>query len=1324
MTSYVDTFILEANRTQSEQYNQTQNTSIWTNSVNSGLHLAVGDKISIDGAFISDLGAEDATIEFKGNIILDKQTFNITEVEKIPYVEDEEEVKSEGRRFKDNDKPRKGFKQKITETTKTIRNVKDNQANIQTCYYKNNNGEFMVNLPFHYILPKKETTIKATPGDAWELVRKNHTITEASNCGLTLAPNPSHILASDYIFDPEGELTQLIIDNSRYMIYGKPEVYYNWVNDGKEVDETSEIYRDIHHHKYLRIRDLLQMEVPIGFNSPAEISDVITTQLQDNTELKYKTIDYDYNSTIINKFSSPYKETKTNKLFNCITWQDCKYSNAQKYYGDETAGGLVTEKLPQRDIGAVDYNCALQYIGIKRPDLYDYGWELNKISIEPPNPNDFLFQYDGSGTQEIDDNGIGNYYRLAGGCVQRQIPIGTIRREPNWLVDMTPIDDVTIKGNVNPYFTNFLQENPFKKWNEPSKLTPTDVYHTLTLDAPDNINYIRINVTPSTKLKFSPYDIINVSCPTHPLNPTICKVTKIVDISSTIQEITFDGLTATSPDTPLGTSFTFTLNANGNQIPLHYTVIHTNYPWNKENLLKFKKFFDTQSKYPELFDVECSNSKSKYRKNYTGWEDEYNGEDISINTHRFLHLQSKLNKDMPKELAVNQEGSGVDKIRNVVNYEYTDTDDINVKTSFGYDNIPSVFSNHGTSLNTVNTASGGDYSSLPLFVKYFPQYKEYGVDMDDDTFNNTKWRDGSEIDYDALSVDGNGLWGGFALKTPGSVCVVPKYNADTADRDWNTVINGSDCEVIKSYAPKNELSQVVAIGIDYPVNSKYEESINDTISFIAQVPLDYLDTFSIYTQIDANGIYQPTATPTLRNIKSLYNIDYYKDWISKSIYDGNDPDNDVIQRKLTVETRRIGYDPHSYAYGNAYIGLYNGLAGLDGISWGAEYLCAIDKQPRLNNRTKTSQTSVTEEMYASQFINEILIGADAPEYSFDDTRSRFNITSLHTAEKITAKYNATFVVVEGTGSASGQTQGQAVPVPDNLGKEVYKLNKVYDFRNFCPSITPYYKTLPIDVFGTEQNDLYPLVYNNPHLKENAIFDSHSGVFFEDFSLTENEWKNSFFGICGFKYSDLNTDKSGNINTRIVDYELNNLSLITTNQNVINANIGEWDGKVTGVANYKNQYPYPTLIHTQNTSGTPVIQKALDTKAPVEIESDSAKIQATNLPTKTLRPYFTIRSDILNNSNFTGGKNEPSLMPVIAILQKNQQYGDFFYGTSDLEFTNTYPRTITQITTQICDPSGKNANLSPNSCVMYKIQKQNNSNLNVYQDVLKANMKKK
>ncbi len=81
------------------------------------------------------------------------------------------------------------------------------------------------------------------------------------------------------------------------------------------------------------------------------------------------------------------------------------------------------------------------------------------------------------------------------------------------------------------------------------------------------------------------------------------------------------------------------------------------------------------------------------------------------------------------------------------------------------------------------------------------------------------------------------------------------------------------------------------------------------------------------------------------------------------------------------------------------------------------------------------------------------------------------------------------------------------------------------------------------------------------------------------------------------------------------------------------------------------------------------------------------------------------------------------MPVVEVLQKESQFGDFFYSSRTLEFTNTYPRTITSIKTQICDPSGQLANISPNSAVLYKIQKQNNANLNVAQEVM-ANLQSK
>ena len=83
------------------------------------------------------------------------------------------------------------------------------------------------------------------------------------------------------------------------------------------------------------------------------------------------------------------------------------------------------------------------------------------------------------------------------------------------------------------------------------------------------------------------------------------------------------------------------------------------------------------------------------------------------------------------------------------------------------------------------------------------------------------------------------------------------------------------------------------------------------------------------------------------------------------------------------------------------------------------------------------------------------------------------------------------------------------------------------------------------------------------------------------------------------------------------------------------------------------------------------------------------------------------------------------MPVVSVLDKMNQYGDFFYsgGPGQIEFTSTQTKTITEVKTAICDPSGAPAVLSPNSCVLYKIIKQNNANLNVIGDIMAKQNKK-
>ena len=83
------------------------------------------------------------------------------------------------------------------------------------------------------------------------------------------------------------------------------------------------------------------------------------------------------------------------------------------------------------------------------------------------------------------------------------------------------------------------------------------------------------------------------------------------------------------------------------------------------------------------------------------------------------------------------------------------------------------------------------------------------------------------------------------------------------------------------------------------------------------------------------------------------------------------------------------------------------------------------------------------------------------------------------------------------------------------------------------------------------------------------------------------------------------------------------------------------------------------------------------------------------------------------------------MPVVGIVPKVSQSGDYFnLESSQLQFTITQPTMLTDVTTSIHDPDGSFSNLSPNSAVLYKIQKTVNADMNVVSTILKEEPTKK
>ena len=101
----------------------------------------------------------------------------------------------------------------------------------------------------------------------------------------------------------------------------------------------------------------------------------------------------------------------------------------------------------------------------------------------------------------------------------------------------------------------------------------------------------------------------------------------------------------------------------------------------------------------------------------------------------------------------------------------------------------------------------------------------------------------------------------------------------------------------------------------------------------------------------------------------------------------------------------------------------------------------------------------------------------------------------------------------------------------------------------------------------------------------------------------------------------------------------------------------------------------------------------------------------------LSPIYLIKSDLLN-PQYIGGREGTSTLPIIAVVDKTNGFGDYYSGATDSTiFTNTIPRTIQNIKTSIVDSDGSESRVDEGSCVIYKITKQIKNNSVVLQNIL-------
>jgi hypothetical protein len=397
---------------------------------------------------------------------------------------------------------------------------------------------------------------------------------------------------------------------------------------------------------------------------------------------------------------------------------------------------------------------------------------------------------------------------------------------------------------------------------------------------------------------------------------------------------------------------------------------------------------------------------------------------------------------------------------------------------------------------------------------------------------------------------------------------------------------------------------------------------------------------------------------------------------------------------IVESTRKIGFDQHFSAPGMSYV-------------------LPSDMRPNIAAVTNASNSVIDTYVngpsdYNLKFYNDedatttaqLYFGANAPKLNWNGTN--FTLTDLHTSmNKGNNQLAGNVFRTDAPYKYDRDTQGEA--------KTVYKINPREDYTDFAPVRKPYLGSVTLD--GYQNSVEFPTSYFNSNLVPWQVYDSLTGIFIEDFGLEEKDWSRSLWGLLGFSYKQFNS--SNNTRLSVVDYtNINDLSVITTN-----AEINEGDQKIYtqnmfGVPLYYNRLPFGGTILDKHGA------YAVRYYPEIVQETQSVEIIADNLPTRMIRGYYTIRSNVLQDTPFIGGKVNNTTMPIIGIVNKMNGAGDFYtQEESSLEFTVTKPMRLASVTTSVHDPDGSYARCSEQSTILLKIQKNRQVVFNVLEEIL-------
>ena len=436
-------------------------------------------------------------------------------------------------------------------------------------------------------------------------------------------------------------------------------------------------------------------------------------------------------------------------------------------------------------------------------------------------------------------------------------------------------------------------------------------------------------------------------------------------------------------------------------------------------------------------------------------------------------------------------------------------------------------------------------------------------------------------------------------------------------------------------------------------------------------------------------------------------------------------------------TRKFGYDLHFTAPTQPAILLFEG-SQVSMFNYHGQHF----REKFVNNKWENSNfqsdgSARFDEDTIRGYINRRYLGADNPKVEWDG--EHFKFSDLHTSENLASRgpdggRYAVDLKPEIPGVEPGGTTGifHTADIPSDEGETIYKLNPLQDVNEWCPAILPYqqqFKMFTRNGSATQGPGEIVVSDFNKNYQPYTVYDSRSGIFFEDMGYDADSWDSGLWGIMGFSYDQFNSTENNRLN-RVDNTNINSLKYPTTNADIKATNTKNWTTNPAGIPHFGDTMPAPFsyYVYDQNGSfeflGEPRMDN-IPAYPPINIKCSSIKLIAERFPVSMIRGYYTVRSDIVPRSIFVGGRDNITNMPIVGVVNKENPQSDYYFGgQSDIQFTIGKPTKLSSITVGIFDPDGSYANVNDSSSVLFKIERQVNTSFNVIEEILAEENKAK